>query len=159
MGTLKEQYKLVQSSREAVLRYLETISFEDLTKEVESFNKSSIRKMIMHVANTYVFWFGNFEPGKKTDYYKDNEVKTAADLRKVLAGVDMLVNEFLNRFKDSLNASVEGNIFWLKKNITETPLSLFTHVITHEFHHKGQIMSMSRQLGYTPPDADVIRFS
>jgi len=33
-----------------------------------------------------------------------------------------------------------------------------THVMTHEFHHKGQIMTMGRMLGYTPPDADVIRF-
>ncbi len=37
------------------------------------------------------------------------------------------------------------------------PLQLFTHVITHEFHHKGQIMSLSRHLGYTPVDADIIR--
>lgn len=33
-----------------------------------------------------------------------------------------------------------------------------THVMTHEFHHKGKIMTMGRMLGYTPPDADVIRF-
>ena len=38
-----------------------------------------------------------------------------------------------------------------------TPLQLFTHTITHEFHHKGQVMSMSRLLGYVPVDADIIR--
>jgi uncharacterized damage-inducible protein DinB len=34
---------------------------------------------------------------------------------------------------------------------------IFTHVITHEFHHKGQILSLSRHLGYTPVDTDIIR--
>ena len=37
------------------------------------------------------------------------------------------------------------------------PFKLFTHVITHEFHHQGQILPMSRQLGYIPVDTDVMR--
>ncbi|MNL32837.1 DinB family protein [compost metagenome] len=37
------------------------------------------------------------------------------------------------------------------------PLKLFTHVTTHEYHHKGQILSLSRHLGYTPVDTDIIR--
>jgi uncharacterized damage-inducible protein DinB len=36
-----------------------------------------------------------------------------------------------------------------------TPLQLFTHVMTHEFHHKGQLLSMFRILGHVPPDTDV----
>ena len=30
-----------------------------------------------------------------------------------------------------------------------TPLWLLTHTETHEFHHKGQIVSVARHLGYT----------
>ncbi len=60
--------------------------------------------------------------------------------------------------------------FWIikharKKDITfteytaknTTPFELFTHVITHEFHHKGQVLSLSRHLGYIPVDTDIIR--
>ena len=43
------------------------------------------------------------------------------------------------------------------KMLPASPLKLFTHVITHEFHHKGQILSLSRHLGYVPVDTDVIR--
>ncbi|HEX8506591.1 MAG TPA: DinB family protein [Hymenobacter sp.] len=39
-----------------------------------------------------------------------------------------------------------------------SPLQLFPHVITHEFHHKGQILSMSRLLGHVPVDTGAIRF-
>jgi len=42
--------------------------------------------------------------------------------------------------------------------VTATPLQLFTHVLTHEFHHKGQIMTMCRILGYTPVETDVSLF-
>ncbi|MCB0624495.1 MAG: hypothetical protein KDC43_11415, partial [Saprospiraceae bacterium] len=34
---------------------------------------------------------------------------------------------------------------------------LFTHVVTHEFHHKGQILSLTRHLGFVPVDTDVMR--
>lgn len=36
-------------------------------------------------------------------------------------------------------------------------LKLFTHVITHEFHHKGQIISLKRHLGYIPAVTDILR--
>ncbi len=37
-----------------------------------------------------------------------------------------------------------------------TPLWLFTHTMTHEFHHKGQIATMGRMKGHIPPDLDLI---
>jgi uncharacterized damage-inducible protein DinB len=42
--------------------------------------------------------------------------------------------------------------------LTVTALELLTHVTTHEYHHKGQVLTISRQLGYTPVDTDLIRF-
>ncbi|WP_423227985.1 DinB family protein [Sabulibacter ruber] len=30
-------------------------------------------------------------------------------------------------------------------------------MITHEFHHKGQIPSLGRHLGFVPDDTDVVR--
>ncbi|MFD1258691.1 DinB family protein [Mucilaginibacter terrae] len=37
-------------------------------------------------------------------------------------------------------------------------LQIFTHTITNEFHHKGQILIIFRLLGQTPPGSDMIRF-
>ncbi|MCU5378655.1 hypothetical protein OCA08_16075 [Bacillus cereus] len=42
-----------------------------------------------------------------------------------------------------------------KEPWSTTPLWLLTHTETHEFHHKGQIVSMARHLGYNPPDTDL----
>lgn len=36
------------------------------------------------------------------------------------------------------------------------PFKIFSHVITHEFHHKGQILSIGRHLGYIPVDTDIL---
>ena len=34
------------------------------------------------------------------------------------------------------------------------PSLVVLHVLTHEFHHKGQICAAARMLGYEPPDLD-----
>ena len=157
MDTLKEQYKLIISSREAVLNYCENITKEHLIKELDSFNNNSITYLLLHIANTYLFWLKNFTFIEEFEYFTGENIKDIYDLRNAFNEVNLLVDKFLNFFSDR-NTPVEGEIFWLKRNQTETPLSLFTHVTTHEFHHKGQIMTMSRLLGYTPSDADIIRF-
>lgn len=43
------------------------------------------------------------------------------------------------------------------KIVIANPLKIFTHVITHGFHHKGQILSLNRHLKYAPVDTDIIR--
>jgi len=40
--------------------------------------------------------------------------------------------------------------------ITCTPAQLMHHVLTHAFHHKGQIVSMCRILGHPAPDTDML---
>ncbi|WP_454802105.1 DinB family protein [Mucilaginibacter phyllosphaerae] len=154
--TLIHQYQLVLSSREAVFTYLETLKPEDLVKPVASFNNESIGSMLIHVADTYTSWLVNFAMQQNrllgtSDHYKD-----LPSIRATFEQVNLIVNDFLHHFTDKLNTSLT-----LPKRdgveLTLTPLQLFTHVVTHEFHHKGQAVNMSRQLGYIPVDTDVIR--
>jgi uncharacterized damage-inducible protein DinB len=36
-----------------------------------------------------------------------------------------------------------------------SPSFILLHVITHAFHHKGQVVAMLRILGYPTPDTDL----
>jgi len=157
MDALREQYKLVQSSRKVVLNYCETIPAEELNKGHEAFNGASMMYLLLHIANTYLFWLKLFATGVEFEYFNGDNTKDFKAVRKAFEQVDKTVHVFLNSHTER-DTPIEGEIFWLKKNMTFTVLELFTQVVTHEFHHKGQLMSMSRLLGCTPPDADIIRF-
>jgi uncharacterized damage-inducible protein DinB len=37
-------------------------------------------------------------------------------------------------------------------------LSFLHHLLTHTFHHKGQIVAMCRVLGHPAPDTDLNQF-
>ena len=39
-----------------------------------------------------------------------------------------------------------------------TPALVLHHVLTHAFHHKGQVVAMCRLLGYPAPDTDLNQF-
>jgi uncharacterized damage-inducible protein DinB len=155
--TLLHQYQLVLSSREAVFTHLETLGPEDLLKPVASFNNESIGSLMIHTADTYTAWLVNFARQENRASFTPDNYKHLSGIRGTFEQVDLIVNDFLHHFTDTLSAPLTLP----KKDgveLTLTPLQLFTHVITHEFHHKGQIMNMSRQLGYIPVDTDVIRY-
>lgn len=77
--------------------------------------------------------------------------------RELYTSVDEVVENFMNEFKDRWMNAMILNIPRRDGSVTTTPLTIFTHVITHEFHHKGQILSKGRRLGHLPPDTDIIR--
>jgi uncharacterized damage-inducible protein DinB len=157
MDILKEQYNLVKDSREVVLNYMDKIKWDDITKPVEVFNNSTMQSLLLHTANTYIHWLRHSALREEHENLKAENITGLKDFRNAFDTVNSIVEEFLQSHPDPAD-KITGYIPWQKKDFTYTALELFTHVCTHEFHHKGQLMTMSRVLGYTPPDADAIRF-
>ena len=153
---LQQQYQLVRSARGALFDYCQAICAEDLLKPLPAYNTECIISQLTHVANCYIFWLANAAMKQQRPLFASAEIEDFDAVRDIYKEVDELMEEFLNHFSGSLNEPMtitrpNGS------GLTRSPFDLFTHVITHEFHHKGQVVSMSRQLGYTPVDTDVIR--
>jgi uncharacterized damage-inducible protein DinB len=154
---LTNQYALLKSSRHVLFTYCETFAPEDIHKELEDFGHCSIQKLLLHVADVYIHWLQKFALSKLTSYNDTSSVRTMDDVRRIYAQTDIYVEEFITAYSDKLGFKIEKNAVGRDTLVKTTPLTLFTHVLTHEFHHKGQIVSMSRQLGYIPVDTDMIR--
>ncbi|MBA2745860.1 MAG: damage-inducible protein DinB [Flavisolibacter sp.] len=152
----KEQYGFVLDTRETLFNYCKSISSNDFLKENSFFGRGgSIRNLLVHIANTYEFWIGKCALEKNmvfTDYTSKQNIADTIDL---FGSIDILVFEFLESMrraeKNEINYEINGT------KGTAEPFKLFSHVITHEFHHKGQILSLSRNFGYTPIDTDIMR--
>ncbi|MGE0588214.1 MAG: DinB family protein [Cyclobacteriaceae bacterium] len=156
MEAATKQYTFVKGSREVVFNFCETMSAEHFTKPVEHFGRGSICSTHAHVADTYIHWIGKFGLQKEIEYLNPKTVNSVDALRREFIKVNKLIEEFFEKFYDDSDELLERNIPDRGK-VGFSPLKLFTHVITHEFHHKGQMMSMARINGYTPPDTDLIR--
>lgn len=155
MDVFVSQYNSIQRTRESLFRYCETLSPTDYVKELETFGGDSIRSLHAHVADCYRVWLGNRALGKSLSKIKPKSVNNVQEMREVFKKTDVLVHEFLNDFKNKWDPTIQAS--WHSGSMELTELWLFTHTITHEFHHRGQIAKIGRQLGYIPPKMNLIK--
>lgn len=152
----KAQYELVKGSRAVLLSYCRTVYPKDLVNENNFFGRGgSIRNLLVHIANVYESWIGQQALKKDLSFTAYGSKETIHDLCTLFDTIDGLMDEFI-RNMDS--PEVQEITYELNNETHKTSaFHIFTHIITHEFHHKGQILSLSRHLGYTPVDTDIIR--
>lgn len=156
---LYKQYELIKSSRSILLDFCGTLPAEVFLNSPDHLQVKSIRELLVHIANTYQRWLENFIHQKKFPFIRIEAVNNVEDIRQFFDRIDNVTFDFINRYKSNPEVLIHGKLPGETELIGITPLKLFTHTITHEFHHKGQIMAIVRQYGYIPPDADIIRFN
>ncbi|PXY41211.1 damage-inducible protein DinB [Flavobacterium cheongpyeongense] len=151
----KEQYEFVKESREVLFGFCKKISEEDFVNQNSSFGRGgSIRNLLVHVANTYEYWIANLALNKNIIYAEYENFKNIQDVIILFNTID----DFMFKFISELDYFDNGISYKIKNiNHSTKPLRLFSHVITHEYHHKGQILSLARHLEYIPVDTDIMR--
>ena len=140
-----------------LLDYCATLAPAHFTGPVAEMNGSSIRELLVHVAGRYHYWLGEVGLGQKAIKLRSETVSDVVAIRAAFADVDALVSDFSRHYAGEWLTPKTFTLPRQPQPQKLTPLQLFTHTITHEFHHKGQVLSMSRLLGYVPVDTDIIR--
>jgi uncharacterized damage-inducible protein DinB len=153
---LHAQYQLTCNARSVLIAYCTSIPQDDFVRSHPQVgNGGSIRNLLVHINNSYHSWLSRFalkEPFQKRVY---TDLATLKNCENYFHLTDSLVKRFLDQFNNQYDQPLEGEI--AGRNFRAAPLQLFTHVVTHEFHHKGQILVLGRSWGYEPVDTDVLR--
>lgn len=87
---------------------------------------------------------------------KASDVTDVNEMRTIFERVDQLVFRFLDEYDERFDEKISRKVSWQEEEEELSPLWLLTHTITHEFHHKGQIVTLARALGYEPVDTDLL---
>ena len=153
---ITEQYEAVRGSRQVLLEYCKTISQPDLVNENSSFGRGgSIRNLLVHIANVYEFWIAKNALNRNILFTEYHSKQNINEIVALFEQVDIFMYEFIESFQSPQTTGIRYEINGNQNSASR--LKLFTHAITHEFHHKGQILSLSRHLGYLPVDTDIMR--
>lgn len=155
------EYEWVKQTREIIFDFCSELEPDDFTRQVDGFGFQSIRDSLVHISDCYYAWLGSYIllKTKKPLTAKEDLVEIGLNEIKVCFNqVDSFVNEVFEVFPNHMDVPIEREIPWRVGGeiISMTPAKLLMHVITHEFHHKGQIVAMARQMGYEPPNTDVL---
>lgn len=158
LDMVRQQYEWIYRARSRMFRFLEEIPLNKLHEKVPHFGHETIIATHIHVADSYQFWFGEIVRQNPSAYQSatKEEVQRAGvqSVRDRFSKADELVEWVLNEYDGRWFEKIALEVPWQNEPWVVTPLYLITHVETHEFHHKGQIVIMAKHLGYSPPADD-----
>lgn len=154
---LKTMYDLVRRTRGVLLEFTKSLPNQIYTLERPDFAYGSIRNIHAHVAFCYLAWVGVALGYKREDLIVPAEqILDATAMRERFKFVDSIVEEALEKFTtpdEPLEFEHRSG------NLKLTQRWLLLHPITHEFHHKGQLLALARILEHPLPgdiDTDLV---
>jgi uncharacterized damage-inducible protein DinB len=147
---LKLMYGWVHRTREVLFSFTDSLPSEIYTLERPDFAYGSIRNIHAHVADCYLYWVGSL--GLKYNEAKllipKEQITDSKTMRERFAFVDSIVTQALETF-DNLDAKLEHQQQHGVEILSQR--WLIVHPITHEFHHKGQLLALARVLEHPLP--------
>ena len=139
------------------LDHLSTIPSDDYLKTVPGFGFPSLRDQVVHIFNCEGFWIHTLQARPFVNR-NPAQCPSIADARLLQQEVSRQTQTYLSGLTDKqLNSDAELH-FSDGDTAARTPALVLHHVLTHAFHHKGQIVAMCRLLGHPAPDTDLNQF-
>ncbi|GHF62112.1 putative damage-inducible protein DinB [Deinococcus metalli] len=151
---LRTLYPWVKFSRERLFAWAEALPDGVYTQDHPDFAYGSLRNVQAHIAGCYLVWVGR-RGLNDTPHLDSAAIPDVAAMREVFAGVDAVMERAFGAFT---TPDEEFDLPLGNEVLRVTQRWLVMHPITHEFHHKGQMLTMGRVLGHpypAGPDTDL----
>ena len=139
------------------LEHLSTIPEADYARALPGFGFPTLREQIIHVLNCEGFWIYTLQGFRYVDR-NPAECPTVAEAVVFEREISQQTHAYLSELTDQQMNSDAKLCFPDGDAAVRTPALVVYHVLTHAFHHKGQIVAMCRVLGYPAPDTDLNQF-
>jgi uncharacterized damage-inducible protein DinB len=139
-----------------MLSALEQVAPEDLTRDTGS-SFPSLLATIGHILGSERVWLSRFvgNPGHLP------ALSSYDSLQAVREGFEEYWPEFESYLASLDVAGLELGLTWTNtKGVTRTQpvYRLLLHFVNHSSYHRGQLVTMLRQLGYTPVGTDMVYY-
>jgi uncharacterized damage-inducible protein DinB len=145
-------------ARDRILDALEPLTAEQFVRDLGSSFKS-IRDTVVHAYGAELVWYSRWQGSSPTAIVPADSFRDLSAVRSAWQALERNVRSFI----DTLGSDgVERRFSYttLSGKPESSPLwQMVQHVVNHASYHRGQLTTMLRQLGGTPPKAmDLIAF-
>ena len=135
---------------------LATIPTDKYMQDLKS-SHGGIHGTLVHTVGAEKVWLERFQ-GAPQEFLSKNPPKSLAELKTVWEKVGYDTAKWLSSMSDKKL----GETFTMKTpkgdTFTHVFWQAFQHVVNHSSYHRGQIITMLRQLGEKPVSTDLIQF-
>lgn len=136
---------------------LAQLSAEDYFKDLKS-SHGGLHGTMTHLVGAEKIWLSRWVGKPDTSGLKAGDVKSLAELMAIWEKVGRETAGFVAKMKEK-GLQEPLTITTLKGDqYTSTYAQMFQHLVNHSTYHRGQIVTMMRQLGAQPVSTDLIAF-
>jgi uncharacterized damage-inducible protein DinB len=153
---VKALHGWTHASLDLVVEHAASLPADLFVREVPGFSLPTLRDQLLHVLSWEATWVRHLRGTPAVVLTPDGhpDLTALVEAKRRVAGetatyIDGLTELALNTDLSSLPPEWAGP--------PRSPAFILLHVVTHAFHHKGQMASMFRLLGHPPPDTDLQR--
>jgi uncharacterized damage-inducible protein DinB len=156
---IRDLYDFNAWANRQILAALRPLSSDEFQRDF-GISFGSIQGTATHIVGSEWIWLDRFVTGNYTDFmaqmkeeWNTEKIRDAATLESRWESLDGRWRDFMGSLTDeSLQTSV-------KTRGGDIPLSkCLQHILNHSTYHRGQVVSLLRQLGSTPPSTDYLLF-
>jgi uncharacterized damage-inducible protein DinB len=149
-----ELHALMHERLDLLLSHVATVPDNLQHQLVPGFGHPSLRKQLVHILTCEEGWVHDLQ-NKAFAGWQEEDRPTMATLLAAKAQIRVATRTYLDGLtEEQLNTTLaERPVDWGGE--LRSPAFILLHVITHAFHHKGQVVAMLRILGHPAPDTDL----
>ena len=149
-----ELHAAMHERLDLLLRHVATVPNELRHKSIPGFGHPSIWKQLVHILTCEEGWLHDLQ-NKPFAGWSEEDCLTMTDMLAAKERIRDTTQIYLaNITEEQLNTTLaERPVDWGGE--LRSPAFILLHVITHAFHHKGQVVAMLRIHGHPAPDTDL----
>jgi uncharacterized damage-inducible protein DinB len=153
---IRELHGATHESLDVLLRHVATVPDRLLRQPIEGFGFPTVWKQLVHILTVEEGWMHDLQYKEFPGWFEE-DAPTIDALLEHKSRIQAATASYLDGLsEEQLSAKLEKRPEGWSGEL-RSPAFILLHVITHSFHHKGQVAAMLRILGHPAPDTDLQR--
>lgn len=155
---IRELHTGMHESLDILLQHVAKVPDNLLRETLTGFGFPTVWKQLIHILTVEEGWVCDLQD-KEFAGWQEEDCATVAALLAAKGRIRDATLIYLENLSEAqLNTTLENRPQQWFGDL-RNPAFILLHVITHTFHHKGQVVAMLRALGHPAPDTDLQRES
>ena len=153
---IRELHAATHESLDILLRHVGSVPVNLFRQSLAGFGFPTIWKQLVHILSVEEGWVHDLQD-KPFAGWVEEDCPTMTELLAAKNRLRDATHVYIESLsEEELNATLAKRPErWFGE--LRSPAFILLHVITHTFHHKGQVVAMLRMLGHPAPDTDLQR--
>ena len=155
LSDIKTLFDFNAWAQDRLMGIVETLSEDQYAKDMGS-SHGGVQGTLVHIFASFEMWLARWMGHSPKQLLNTNDIPTLDSAKKQWSESQQKLASFVNGLKEADLTKVISYTTTEGKNYSTPLWQMMQHLVNHATYHRGQIVTMLRQLGVKPANTDMI---